>query len=362
MYVLKPLNPKKRPAQRSHVLVVNPTKFLGNLLIALGVIQSASVKLTEQHKTYTLIFDESFKSLVENLFCPGTIIYYPRSAIKNATYIGKAKLYSKFVCHVRRLSADKAVDLEGDSVSRMLTRLSGATTRIGPADCLRPNWYHQTSEPRNDASEFFKYRNTMACAADVSNLAPAYGKLNIPKIEISSLPSLMSTVVTDLNKIIVLHAGASKARKLWPTSYWIQLVRLLINAGYKPVLIGAGEMDSKTNYAINTELDHSIPDLVNKLDLPHLAGLLKLASFYIGNDSGPMHLATALGIPAIAIFGPTNNTIWGPLGDNTSVMRGFQCPTQCRNGHDCELEYKCLRNLSAQAVFDQFKLRVRTPA
>ncbi len=344
--------------QRSHVIIINPTKFLGNLLIALGIIQKACKIFGEEHQTYTIIFDESFRSITANLFNSNNVIYYPRAAIKHGAYIEKVQFYSKLVSNIRRLKADKAIDLEGDSVSRMLTRLSGATTRIGPNDCLRPNWYHQTSEPRQGPSEFFKYRNTMACAVDVSYLAPAYGKLNIPESETSSQPSLLNSVVPDKDKIIVLHAGASKVRKLWPTSYWIQLIQLLQSAGYSPVLIGAGEMDLQTNSAINEALDHSIPDLVNKLDLPRLSNLLEKASFYIGNDSGPMHLASALGVPAIAIFGPTKDDIWGPLSDTTTVMRGFLCPTQCRNGHDCELEFKCLHNLSAEAVFDQFKSRI----
>jgi len=244
----------------------------------------------------------------------------------------------------------------------MLTLLSGAKQRIGPEDCPRTNWYHQLSTPREKPSEFYKYRNVLACVADIADASPEYGKLNIPKNVETEITDLKLHSLLNSPKIVILHAGASKVRKHWPNENWISLVRHLQSEGYSPVLIGAGEIDSFTNSTINSALENPIPNLVNKLGLVNLAGLLSKAMFFIGNDSGPMHLATAIGVPAIAIFGPTNDKIWGPLINTTEVMRGYQCPTECRNGHDCELAFRCLTELSAETVMKNFISRTQTLA
>ncbi len=349
---------RKAAMKKNHILIVNPTKFLGNLLIALGLIQRSCAQFDRDQQPYSIVLDESFKPLVGKLFNQDSLIFYPRSMLNHASKLQKARLYFKLISDIRRLKADTAVDLEGDSVSRTLTRLSGVKNRIGPPDCLRPNWYHQLSEPRQQPSEFYKYRNVLACVAEVSDATPSYGKLSIPEeSDESALPCEL--MLLDYSKTVILHAGASKVRKLWGNANWIQLIGSLQAKGFSPVLIGAGEMDSLTNSKINSALASPVPDLVNKLDFLELSRLLRRAAFYIGNDSGPMHLATALEVPAIAIFGPTNEHIWGPLTDSTSVMRGYSCPTGCRNGHACELEFRCLTELSAEAVLDNFVSRIK---
>ncbi len=344
--------------KKSHILIVIPTKFLGNLLISLGVIQDASAKFDSLGQPYSILVDQSFEPLVANLFNSDSLIFYPRAFLKKSNFIAKSVAYLHLIGKIRGLRIDKAIDLEGDSVSRMLARLSGATTRIGPHECLRPNWYHQSSTPKLSPSEFYKYLNVMSCAIPLSNLSQQYGKLNIP--EITDKDSLLAKLHLEFDqpKIVVLHAGASKTRKLWPNEKWISLVELLQKEGFSPVLIGAGNMDSVTNQSINEGLARPIPDLVNKLSLVELAQLLNRSCFYIGNDSGPMHMAAALDVPSIAIFGPTDESIWGPLVDTTTVMRGFQCPPECRNGHHCELGFCCLVNLSAADVFAKFKERI----
>jgi ADP-heptose:LPS heptosyltransferase len=350
---------RKKAMKKTHIVIVNPTKFLGNLLIALGLIQRSCAQFDRENQPYSIILDETFRPLVGNLFNHNSLIFYPRSILNQAGKLEKAALYFKLISDIRRLKADTAVDLEGDSVSRTLTRLCGAKKRIGPPDCLRPNWYHQLSEPRQQPSEFYKYRNILACVANISDATPSYGKLNIPETagNENTLPAELG--VLDYSKIVILHAGASKMRKLWGDENWIQLIRLLQARGFSPVLVGAGDMDRLTNNNINNALTTQVPDLANRLDLTGLSRLLRRAAFYIGNDSGPMHLATALGVPAIAIFGPTNERIWGPLTNSTNVMRGYRCPAACRNGHACELEFRCLTELSAEAVLDNFISRIQ---
>lgn len=337
------------------ILIVNPTKFLGNLLISLGLIQEAVRRIELRGQPYVLIFDEIFKPFVQPLFKPESLIFYPRTEIKKSGVIGQLLLYLSLLRKIRKLQGSIAIDMEGDSVSSMLTILAGANSTLGPYGTPRAHWYQMVSKPKleNESSEFFKYRNILASFNVLPFKAPMYGSLKLPTRDKKFLSLIASNGINDSSKLIVLHTGASKKRKFWPSPHWVKLIELLQTKNMKPILIGAGKKDAENNQAINARLAQAIPDLTNQLGLVDLAQLINMSRFYIGNDSGPMHLATSLNIPGIAIFGPTNDHLWGPLLPNMTTMRGHKCPTSCRNGHHCETEFSCLKQLTPEILFQQ---------
>lgn len=337
------------PSQTEQI-ITNPTKFLGNLLIALGLMQRAAQQSASEGIGLTLVLDDSFRPLLEPLFPSGNIIYYPRRELARAGSFNRAGLYLKLLREIRRRGARTALDIEGDSVSRTLTRLSGASRRIGPPDCLRPDWYDEVAPLREGPSEYFRYRAVLGTVFDVNELPPHYGSLSVPAVTESLTDRLTQQGVSLNNSLVLLHTGASKRRKLWAVEKWLALIAAVRQRGLQPVLIGAGAMDRETNAAINNGLTEPAANLTDALSLLELAQLMGVSTFYVGNDSGPMHLATALGLPGIALFGPTKDAIWGPLLPSTQVLRGYSCPESCRNGHDCQLDLRCLGDLQAAQV------------
>jgi len=78
--------------------------------------------------------------------------------------------------------------------------------------------------------------------------------------------------------------------------------------------------------------------------------------FYVGNDSGISHLAVALGIPTVAIFGPTDQTVWAPRGEKIFVVsRGVHC-SPCSQEHFvlCK-DFECLRGIEMEEVLEGLK-------
>lgn len=72
----------------------------------------------------------------------------------------------------------------------------------------------------------------------------------------------------------------------------------------------------------------------------------------VGNDSGPSHLASALGVTGVVIFGPTDLAVWGPLGDMTTALQHKQiCAPDCSR-HHCQKQYACLHSITSQQVLD----------
>ncbi len=114
--------------------------------------------------------------------------------------------------------------------------------------------------------------------------------------------------------LVVLLPGAGAAVKLWRAEAWADLARALQARGANPLLAGgAGEV--ALAQAINACLPEPLPSAVGETSLGQLAALLQRSALAIGLDSGPMHLAAALGVPTIHLYGPVSAASFGPWGD-----------------------------------------------
>jgi ADP-heptose:LPS heptosyltransferase len=116
---------------------------------------------------------------------------------------------------------------------------------------------------------------------------------------------------------VVLHPGAGSPAKAWPG--FGALAARLAAAG-RPVVLTAGPGDRLPRAEAG---GRGGPERVARdLPLRRLAGLLAAARGFVGNDSGPTHLAAALGVPTVAVFGPTDPGVWAPVGRRVRVVAG----------------------------------------
>ena len=121
----------------------------------------------------------------------------------------------------------------------------------------------------------------------------------------------------------VLHPGAVMETKRWEPARFAQLARSLQDLGLITVLTcGPGE----EAVAAEVARDVSSPRLLLGLRIPELAELIRGAKLYAGNDSGPMHLAAAVGTPVLALWGSSDSRRWRPWGVNHAVVQNpFEC-------------------------------------
>lgn len=110
---------------------------------------------------------------------------------------------------------------------------------------------------------------------------------------------------------VVLHPGSGGPKKNWPAGHFIELARRLAARGRAPVFL-LGEAD----HEIADALQRNAPDIprLAGLDLMDVARVLTCAGAYVGNDSGISHLAAALGVPSLVLFGPSDPDRWSPRG------------------------------------------------
>ena len=153
-----------------------------------------------------------------------------------------------------------------------------------------------------------------------------------------------------LDEIIALHPGAGTRKKAWPPQRFAALGRQLARGPTK-LLIIQGPADEGCVEEALTGLE-GIPTLVARdLPLRKVAALLSCACLFIGNDSGCSHLAAALGVRTLALFGPTDPLIWAPRGEQASWLQGKVACAPCDRAQQraCERQ-RCLEAIEVPAV------------
>ena len=98
--------------------------------------------------------------------------------------------------------------------------------------------------------------------------------------------------------------------------------------------------------------------LQGKTSLGELMGALSDLSMFLTNDSGPMHLAAALGVSTVAVFGPTDARETGPFSSSARVVRE---PVDCSPCHyrDCPIDHRCMERVAAERVYDEARVLVK---
>ena len=168
--------------------------------------------------------------------------------------------------------------------------------------------------------------------------------------------------------LVALHAGGTWPAKLWPAERFAELADLLRAKSGAQILLTRGPKDAEVVQKVE---DNSVGTVLSLPVLPlrQLAAIISLCSAFVANDSGPMHIAAAVGTPTIGLFGPGEETIWFPYtpefpggsSKHIALRRNVPC-------HPCHLnvcnrsgeEYmECMKLLSVSDVYEAVRMRLR---
>jgi len=337
-------------------------------LLAGGLMQAYAEYCQSQHIELKIVIDESFRTLCENSFPNDCLIYFPRKKIGQANFLKKIALYWQCIKQIRAFKANLAFNIEEDSATNHLTRFSAADFKLGCSSIRHKKNYDHVlplrfeNRPLEKAHRWHSYYDVFA-ALNMPEPEKAYIKLTLDDLSAPLQEKLQQAGWQPDRPTIALHAGATKEYKKWPLSHMAALIEKIIAEGLQAVLLGAGGADQAANSEIVQKLDnyklnaHPV-DLCNKLSLTELAQFLQQCDLMVGNDSGPFHLGSAIGVKGIVLWGPTNKDIWGPLGKNSEVVCGnFTCDPACNKGH-CLHKHRCLQEISPDQVFEKVKAKL----
>lgn len=258
---------------------------------------------------------------------------------------------------VRRRRFDCVIDLTDGDRSAILSWCSGAPVRIGFNDEHR--WRGRLYSTIVSAGPTVVHRVERDLAA-LSHLGiaskPGPLVLHTSKKDEDTADRLLQELGVmgadgSLAKpLVTLHPGARYWFKAWPAERFAALADRLSETYGCRVLLGGGAQDVEMATAIGGQARSSPVTLAGRTTLLQFAAVLKRCALFVGNDNGAMHMAAALGVPVVGLFGPSNPLEWGPKGERVQVIYKEQDCRQCFHPTCLRGEENCMRRISVDEV------------
>jgi len=261
---------------------------------------------------------------------------------------------------------DLVIDLQGLFRSGAIAGLTGCGRRIGFANGREGSPFFYTdrvSVPTPEMHAVDRYLLIAAAAGASWKGKPEFGLRPQPDDQQEVDALLGAHGISRGSAWVAFNVSARWPTKRWPAECFGAVAEALQrDAGVRVVLIG-GPDDEAASRAVIAHMSVSAVDLTGKTGLSLLPALLSSASVLVTNDSGPMHVAAAVGTPVVALFGPTSPVRTGPYGGGHAVLARADVPCRpcfdrrCRNA----ISLECLTRVSPEEVLEAVHRRL-TPA
>ena len=316
-------------------LVVMPN-WVGDCVMALPVLEA----LAASGRNLTLLGKAHLEPLLR--LSPAVQNWISRSSADQDTVDDLAAAE----CH-------EAIILPNSLRSAMLTARAGIRYRWGYRGNLRaPLLSAPVPRPKGKRPQVEDYRELLD-ALEAPCPKDWIPRLALPnQLRQAGSKRLQSAEIDSSEPIVGHFFGAEFGpSKRWPADRFVELTRQLRrqHSTLRQVLIG-GPAETWLGVRIHEESGKIHPLVGPDLDLAGLAGVLSHLDVLVTNDSGPMHLAAALGVPCIALFGPTDPRRTAPAGECHKVLHSPRWCSPCFKRKCPLLHHRCMKTLSADLV------------
>jgi heptosyltransferase-1 len=216
---------------------------------------------------------------------------------------------------LRELQYDAVIDLQGAIRSALLAKVSGARVRAGalhPRE-LPARWLYNVKAATPARHVVHQAAETVSAGVG-QRIDPTCVSFPV----FAEATQWAEKLHPDQSPFAMMNPGAGWGAKCWPAERYQELVRLLAKHGIR-TLVNAGP--GETELAARVCEGYRESATVVNCSLPQLITLTRRSSLFIGGDTGPLHLASALGVPVVAIFGPTDPARNGPYEGKYVVLR-----------------------------------------
>ena len=325
--------------QPDRVIVVRVANWLGDTVMALPAL--AALRAARPDARITVI--GRWAPLLSGQAVADILLPYPRE-LGERLRLGRA---------LRGDRPDLALLLPNSLESVLAACWWGAGRRVGfDTDGRRRLLTDPVARPSPRHHQVDEYGALVAAAAGVrvgEDLTPIWRRAERPAIEAEVDTLLTEAGVSPAARVVGLHLGASFGRsKLWPAESFGRLATRILRDGFSPLLLGTpGERD--TAHAVSKAAGAPPPSLVGRDRPALLASLLARLSCLVSGDTGVAHLAAALGVPTVTLFGPTDPRLTKPRGTGARVLyRAVPC-SPCFLP-SCPIDHICLRRIEVEEV------------
>ncbi|MGD0061688.1 MAG: glycosyltransferase family 9 protein [Verrucomicrobiia bacterium] len=311
------------------ILIIKPSS-LGDVVHALPTVNLIRRKYPQAHISW--LVNDTLTSLLQRCPIIDEIIPFERRRFGSLTQLPH---FRNFLATLKGRHFDIAIDLQGLLRSGIISWATRAPRRIGLSDA------------REGARFFYNeiVRVPRAHAVDRYLLAAQHLGCDSTPVE---FPLGGSRSVTS-EGLIGVNPSARWATKLWGNDKFAELIRRLPSE--RVVLTGSAVEREQID-----KIAQGRRNLVGQTDLFQLAELYRRCQVVVTNDSGPMHLAAAVGTPVVAIFGPTDPALTGPYGDRHVVLRaGVRCSPCFKDSCANKVHMECMKLITVEQVLEAAK-------
>ena len=289
---------------------------LGDIVHSLPVLTALRVRFPAARITW--VVNTAYEPLIRNHPDLTDTLPFDRSAFKRGLW-HSIRYGLSFGAELRGRRFDLVIDLQGLLRTGLMCLASGAPVRVGFANAREGSRYAYTHKVRvPDADRIHAVDRYW-------RIAETLGAGGIPKrFHVPLDPVEVESVRAELAELprpwIAVAAGAKWITKRWPTEHFASLLnRAHAHFGGTAIFVGAGDDTHLTGEVIQ-QFSGTARDFTGKTSLPRLAALLAKCDVMLANDTGPLHLAAALGTPCVAPYTCTRVTLHGPYGSQSGCV------------------------------------------
>ena len=276
-------------------ILVFSFSFIGDAVLSTAVIQPLRRHFRDAHITF-LVGPRAFDLLATDPNIDATLVYDNRG--KHAGWKGRLRLIKT----LRLGKFDLVINLRDSLMAR----------------CIGAEHWGLT---RGDSNRHAVIRYLEVLQRKGVDTTHAHPRLALTETERTAAHDfLVEAGLTSERLLIGVHPGGNWEYKLWNGRNYAEVASILAEKLNATILLFAGPNERHLQTQV-AEMMETPPISVHTDDLRHLAALISACDVYIGNDTGPMHIAAAVGTRVIALFGSTNHIRSGPYGDTHTIIQ-----------------------------------------
>ena len=333
---------------RNRILVTQTGGWVGDMVLLTPTLRALKVAYPQSHLALLI------RPLVADLMAThpyvNEVIIDTKGSIRS-----RLPSFWKSVSEIRQSGFDLAIVLHPTSFrNALIPFLAGIPERIGSNVSGRGILLTQTCADRTDLHEVHRYLRVL----ELIDIHEPNAKLEFWHTDADrdgARQILSAHSISSREQLIGVNLGTTWRTKRWPLENFAEVIkqvqirfsaRILLTGSIAEIPLGEALVRIAQVEAIN---------LIGKTTLMQLGALIERCNFYLTCDSGPMHIAAAVGTPTIALFGPTSPTRHGPYGKNHEVI---EKPVECRPCYKrkCmrkDLPYLCMTEINTNEVVTQ---------